>query len=187
MVDVLATLDPDQAVRSADAVGELFEQHGRRVFRAAYRIVGDVQDAEDVLQTVFAKAMDRARDRASAHVFGAAPGSYLARSAVNAAIDVLRRRTPINADDVEADGVDEAAGDMEDAVWRREVRRRLRAALAELPPNWAEMVALRYFEDHSNAEVAALLGTSASTVAVTLHRARGRLRAALASPDMDEE
>ena len=183
MVDVLATLDPDQAVRSADAVGELFEQHGRRVFRAAYRIVGDVQDAEDVLQTVFAKAMDRAR--ASAPAFVAAPGSYLARSAVNAAIDVLRRRTPINADDVEADGVDDAAGDMEDAVWRREVRRRLRAALAELPPNWAEMVALRYFEDHSNAEVAALLGTSASTVAVTLHRARGRLRAALASPDMD--
>ena len=171
------------------SVAAAFEQHGRQVFRTAYRITGNVEDAEDVLQTVFLNALRRGREQTTpGGRFGRAPGSYLARSAVNGALDVLRRRrTGLESDtDAIGEAADVDALGATQSVWQEQLRERLRAALSTLAPNWAEMVALRYFEDMSNVEIAELLGTSASTVAVTLHRARGRLRALLAGTPHDD-
>ena len=182
--------DPASANGIADvSVAAAFEQHGRQVFRTAYRITGNVEDAEDVLQTVFLNALRRGREQTPGGRLGRTPGSYLARSAVNGALDVLRRRRVGLDSDTDAVGEmpDSAAQEAAQGVWQDELRARLRAALSTLSPNWAEIVALRYFEDLSNVEIAELLGTSASTVAVTLHRARARLRAALAgSPHADQ-
>lgn len=183
--------DPASANGIADAsVAAAFEQHGRQVFRTAYRITGNVEDAEDVLQTVFLNTLRRGREQTNAEDrLGRTPGSYLARSAVNGALDVLRRRRVGLDSDTDAIGEmpDTAAEGAAQSVWQDELRVRLRAALSTLSPNWAEIVALRYFEDLSNVEIAELLGTSASTVAVTLHRARARLRAVLAgTPDADQ-
>ena len=176
--------EPASANGAADAsMAAAFEQHGRQVFRTAYRITGNVEDAEDVLQTVFLNALRREKGQeAPGGHFGRAPGSYLARSAVNGALDVLRRRRAGPESDTEAVGemADTEAPGAAQSIWQEQLRTRLRAALSTLAPNWAEMVALRYFEELSNVEIAELLGTSASTVAVTLHRARERLRAALA-------
>ena len=167
------------------SVAAAFEQHGRQVFRTAYRITGNVEDAEDVLQTVFLNTLRRGREHTTlGGRLGRTPGSYLARSAVNGALDVLRRRRGAVDSDTDALGEmpDTAAEGALQSVWQEELRARLRAALSTLSPNWAEIVALRYFEDLSNVEIAELLGTSASTVAVTLHRARARLRAVLTGP-----
>ena len=182
--------DPATANGAPDAsVAAAFEQHGRQVFRTAYRITGNVEDAEDVLQTVFLNALRRGREQKTpGGGFGRAPGSYLARSAVNGALDVLRRRRPELETDTDAVGEapDTAAPAALQGVWQGQLRARLRAALSTLAPNWAEIVALRYFEDLSNVEIAELLGASPSTVAVTLHRARARLRAALAGTPGDD-
>ena len=182
--------DPATANGAPDAsVAAAFEQHGRQVFRTAYRITGNVEDAEDVLQTVFLNALRRGREQKTpGGGFGRAPGSYLARSAVNGALDVLRRRRPELETDTDAVGEapDTAALAALQGVWQGQLRARLRAALSTLAPNWAEIVALRYFEDLSNVEIAELLGASPSTVAVTLHRARARLRAALAGTPGDD-
>ena len=182
--------DPATANGIADAsVAAAFEQHGRQVFRTAYRITGNVEDAEDVLQTVFLNTLRRGREQTPGDRLGRTPGSYLARSAVNGALDVLRRRRVGLDSDTDAVGElpDTATHGAAQSVWQDELRVRLRAALSTLSPNWAEIVALRYFEDLSNVEIAELLGTSASTVAVTLHRARARLRAVLAgTPDADQ-
>lgn len=181
--------DPATANGIADAsVAAAFEQHGRQVFRTAYRITGNVEDAEDVLQTVFLNTLRRGREQTQGGHLGRTPGSYLARSAVNGALDVLRRRRAGLDSDTDAVGEmpDTASPGAAQKVWQEELRVRLRAALSTLSPNWAEIVALRYFEDLSNVEIAELLGTSASTVAVTLHRARARLRSVLAgTPDAD--
>ncbi len=72
----------------SDAVERLFRAHHALVLRAAYRITGNLTDAEDVLQTVFLRLIGRD---------GAAPQvekseSYLRRAAVNAALDVVRAR-----------------------------------------------------------------------------------------------
>ena len=57
-----------------------------------------------------------------------------------------------------------------------ELRLKVRQSLGCLGSKAAEMVALKYFEDLGNNEIAQLLGTSQMVVAVTLHRARTRLR-----------
>jgi RNA polymerase sigma factor (sigma-70 family) len=57
-----------------------------------------------------------------------------------------------------------------------EIRDRLRAALAELNPRAAEIFVLRYFDGYGNREIARLLNTSWSTIAVTLHRTRAKLQ-----------
>ena len=177
---------------SEAAVVAAFEQHRRRVFRAAYRITGNVQDAEDVLQTVFLAVLKRDAATTPGSAIGDESGSYLARSAINGALDVLRSRKRVAELDPEATQqareADEHAGDAaENAVWRAELRTRLRSALSGLPPNWAEIVALRYFEGYGNTEIATLLGTSSSVIAVTLHRARLRLRAALSGQSFTEK
>ena len=56
------------------------------------------------------------------------------------------------------------------------IRDRLRQALAALNPRAAEIFVLRYFDGYGNREIARLLNTSWSTVAVTLHRTRAKLQ-----------
>src|SRR6185436_5075651 len=67
---------------------ELYERHYETVFRAALRVTGNPADAEDVLHTVFLRVLAR-----GGGVEGVAlPAAYFRRAAVNAAVDVLRRR-----------------------------------------------------------------------------------------------
>ena len=76
---------------AADALEELYRQHHEMILRTAYRLTRNLGDAEDVLHGVFVKLMQREKP------FGedVNPGPYLHRAAVNAAIDILRRRKQI--------------------------------------------------------------------------------------------
>ena len=161
--------------RAPAGLEKLFVEHQGRVFRAAYRITGNAHDAEDVLQTVFLRL---ARwDEASLPRENLA--SYLYRSAINAAFDLLRARqraATVGLDAVEESlFVDKREGP-ELGQGLAEVRARLRWALARLKPSHAEIFALRYLEGYGNHEIARFLGISRVTVAVVLHRVRGRLR-----------
>src|SRR5881392_3065404 len=69
----------------------IFREHHGLVFRAAYRVTGNANDAEDVLQTVFLRMLKR--DAAAEPVANMA--SFLHRSAVNAALDLMRTRQNI--------------------------------------------------------------------------------------------
>lgn len=154
-------------------VAALFERHHESVFRAAYRITGDPRDAEDVLQTVFLRLVRR-EDPVE---LGETEASYLHRAAVNAALDLLRRRKAARAIALEEVAEPAAAAGGADAAHELgELRARLRDALAFEPPRAAAIFVLRHFEGHGNREIARMLGTSWSTVAVTLHRTRARLR-----------
>jgi RNA polymerase sigma-70 factor (ECF subfamily) len=154
---------------------KLFVEHQTRVFKAAYRVTGNAQDAEDVLQTVFLRL---ARwDESSLPQENL--GSYLYRSAVNAAFDVLRARQRVDTVDIATlEGVlpqDDAEGP-ERSHQGAEVRERLRRSLARLNERHAEIFALRYLEGFKNRDIAKQLGISRITVAVVLHRVRQRLR-----------
>ena len=150
-----------------------FLEHQGRVFRAAYRITGNAQDAEDVLQTVFLR-LARQGDAASL----ANPPSYLYRAAVNAALDLLRARKDRSSVTLEeAHGAPDVPARRPDQVHEAaELRAWLRQAIAELPPRAAEVFALRHLEGLENGEIARALGISRVAVAVTLHRARYRLQ-----------
>ncbi len=153
----------------------LYVEHQSRVFKAAYRITGNMQDAEDVLQTVFLRM---ARWEEAALPRENVP-SYLYRAAVNAAFDLLRTRQRAETVDLEAVAgslSQDEAGGPERSHQGTEIRDRLRRALARLNAKHAEVFALRYLEGHQNRDIARQLRISRVTVAVVLHRVRHRLR-----------
>ena len=158
---------------------ELFGEHHRRVLTAAYRITGNMADAEDVTQAVFLRLASTERPIDNA-------GSYLYRAAINGALDLLRRqRTSATGSLEQAAQVAShaAGGSPEAAAAARQLGDALRLAISELPPKAAEMFALRYLEDLGNREIAAIMGTSQAVVAVTLHNARSRLKKRLTEMD----
>ena len=163
-----------------DALEALFREHHGAVYRAAYRITGDAMDAEDVLQTVFTRLLRREEQPDLSE----SAGSYLHRAAVNAALDLMRRRKRSRRVDMEE--VEETLEDRSDlgperARGNRELKSRLRQAMARLSPRQAEIFTLRYLEGMGNLEIARLLGASQTSIAVLLHRARHRLQAELGS------
>ena len=159
---------------------QIFQAHQERVLRAAYRITGNLSDAEDVLQSVFLRLLRHGHDLQSVGDVG----NYLYRAGVNAALDVVRSRSslpnvPIDAQQLRA--TDDPAWDPATAHEATELREWLRGAVARLHPTAAEMFALRYFEGYDNPEIARLMNTSEGTVAVTLHRTRTRLQGEIRS------
>jgi RNA polymerase sigma-70 factor (ECF subfamily) len=160
------------------ALETVFNEHHRLVFQAAHRITGNAEDAEDVLQTVFTRLLHGGPWPGLAEN----PGGYLRRSAVNAALDVLRSRKRarvISLDRAKAEPQDRRPSDPQQRLEGDELRRRLRQALAGLNQRAAEVFSLRFFEGYENREIARMLGTSSGTVAVTLNRARKQLASEL--------
>jgi RNA polymerase sigma-70 factor, ECF subfamily len=158
----------------------LFREHHGAVYRAAYRITGNAMDAEDVLQTVFTRLLRREEQP---DLSGNA-GSYLHRAAVNAALDLMRRRKragKVDLDEVGDSLVDHQEPGPERRRGSREIKTRLRAAMSQLSPRQAEIFTLRYLEGLGNLEIAKLLGASQTSIAVLLHRARHRLQKELGS------
>jgi RNA polymerase sigma-70 factor (ECF subfamily) len=154
---------------------ELFNSHHEKVLHAAYRVTGNMADAEDILQTVFLRLLKR-REPQTYHESSAA---YLRRAAINAGIDLLRSKHHNLSVSLNEDIHPSNLGDVDKEARQVELRRHLREALLTLEPRAAEVVALRFFEDFNNAEIAVLLDTSPNTIAVTLHRARSRLQEVL--------
>src|SRR5262249_32850273 len=164
-------LETDGAAHAAAAT--LFEAHHERVYRVARRITGRAEDAEDVLQTVFL----RLPRREDPPIRAEDAASYLHRAATNASLDLIRRRRASRAEAIDdIDRFSDAAPSPEARHQGDELQAKVRAALAGFPPRAAEIFALRYFDGYGNREIARMLGTSWSTVAVTLHRTRAKLQ-----------
>lgn len=158
-------------------LSELFGRHHRRILLAAYRITGNMADAEDVTQSVFLR-LAGAEGAAVAN----AP-SYLYRAAINGALDTIRRRKSAANEPLDAAAAiaSEGCGSHPEAeASRNEMARCLRQAVAELSHRAAEMFTLRCIEGLGNGEIARLMGTSQAVVAVTVHQARSKLRKRLA-------
>jgi RNA polymerase sigma-70 factor (ECF subfamily) len=149
---------------------QIFLGHKDMVFRAAYRVTGNSSDAEDVLQTVFLR-LARQEDFSGISNMSA----YLHRSAVNAALDQLRRRRETQTVSLDADPQHPAVA-VDTTARTAELRDWLRQALLRLNPRWAEMFVLRFVEDFSNREIAGMMKTSPAVVAVILHRTRAQLK-----------
>jgi len=166
---------PTRPPDAAPDLEAIFREHASKILSAAYRVTGNASDAEDVLQTVFVRLIRR---RGQLQLAGN-PAAYLHRAAVNAGLDVVRSRqsarsTPLADSEPTLAATDEEAPDR--VLDSGEIRAEVRKALGKLSPRSAEIFALRYFEGYANHEIANMLGTSRSTVAVILHRARASVR-----------
>jgi RNA polymerase sigma-70 factor (ECF subfamily) len=149
---------------------ELFSKHCQFVYRTAYSVLRDRQDAEDVLQNLFLKLLERELPLDLTKN----PQGYLYRAAVNAALNIVRSRKNVVATD-DFNSLERRAPD---AVFRDDDGRRQRLvdAITQLRPKAAEILILRYAHDYSDAQIAKMLGKSRGYVAVTLYRARARLK-----------
>jgi len=145
---------------------ELYERHYEAVFRAALRVTGNPADAEDVLQTVFLRVLSRSEDDEAAQ----RPAAYFRRAAVNAAVDLLRRRA-VHAETVYDDRAPHAG--VEPPLLLKE---RLRRAIATLESEDATLFLLRHVEGLSIEELAGVFQLEKNNVAVRLHRIRLRLQ-----------
>ncbi|HKW03376.1 MAG TPA: sigma-70 family RNA polymerase sigma factor [Vicinamibacterales bacterium] len=145
---------------------ELYDRHYETVFRTALRVTGNPADAEDVLQTVFLRVLSGAEPEGAA----GRPAAYFRRAAVNAAVDLLRRRA-VHAATTYDDQAAHAA--VEPTLL---LKQRLRRAIANLDPDDASLFLLRFVEGLSNQELADMFQLEKNNVAVRLHRIRLRLQ-----------
>ena len=154
----------------------LFQEHSQLVFRTAYAITRQRQDAEDVLQSVFVNVLHRGHTaEVRQH-----PARYLHRAAVNASLNVLRSRKRRRlVDGLDVHEIPASPGDGRAEARERERHEQLTEAMARLTPRALEILMLRYQHDYSDAQIATLLGTSRGVIAVTLYRLRARLRTLL--------
>lgn len=171
------------ALRAGDpgAVRWLVDTYGDRLYSLALRLLGDPDEAQDVVQETFIRALDRLDQFREEARFG----TWLYRIAYNQALMALRRRRPhLRLDDpVETEEGDVLPRELED--WSQlpedrllagEMRERLEAAIQELSPALRSVFLLRDVHGFSTQETAEVLGISPGAVKVRLHRARMRLR-----------
>lgn len=148
----------------------IFQEHYVLVYRTAYGVTGRVEDAEDVVQTIFLKLLQQAHPPD----FFRNPRGYLYRAAVNQSLTIVqaRRRRAMTEEGEEL----ALAVPAKVSSRAEELHRKLYEAIAELKPKAASILILRYLHNYSDAEIAKLLGTSRGVIAVTLYRSRARLR-----------
>lgn len=154
-----------------DAASGLVDRYQKRLFNLALRMLGDVQDAEDVTQTVFLNAFLKLRTYDPKYKFF----SWVYRMAVNESLNVLARRkrtvTLEDHSDIPAPGAaPDRTAEVEDRVGR---------ALMGLKPDDRAVVVLRHFVFFSYQEIADVLEIPVRTVKSRLFTARERLRLTL--------
>jgi RNA polymerase sigma-70 factor (ECF subfamily) len=144
------------AVAGVDALGALFDLTSQRLVRLAVAITRNQHDAEDCVQTALVRVAREPGLLGSV----ACPWAYLLRMVRNEALRLGRRRRP-------------TAGDLTDLVTfrrvdeleREETHREVWAALRALPPEQAEVVVLKIWEEMTFAQIGQILDTSPNTAA----------------------
>lgn len=167
------------------AFEELLGRHLRSIYRVAYRLAGNADDAEDLMQEAVAEAF-RAFDRYQ-------PGTYFDRWVYRIMhrthIDWIRRRVrrpevsfdaPTGPDgDPLLTRLGDVQGDPQHLTETRELDGPIQAALDGLAPEFRTVVVLADIEGLSYDEIAAVAACPVGTVRSRLHRAREALRSAL--------
>jgi RNA polymerase sigma-70 factor (ECF subfamily) len=163
----------------AEAVGDLYDRHGRAVYALAYRILRDDSEAEDVVQEVFVQAW---RQAGAYDVRRGAVAAWLLVMGRTRAIDRLRRRTTrartVETSDTLPDPVDPGAGP-ESTTFSLDAATRVRAALDGLSEPQRTSIELAYFEGLSQTEIAERLREPLGTVKTRIRSGLLKLRAAL--------
>jgi RNA polymerase sigma-70 factor (ECF subfamily) len=162
---------------------ELWRRHSKIVFRAAYRIMRNREDTEDVVQDVWLKAYVHLNAFDGRAQFE----TWLRRIAINASLMILRRRrarpeSPMQIVDGEGwrylDIADRSMGP-EEGYTAHESATIIRKAISRLPPNLREVIEIYHSNDHSLVEIANLAGISVAATKGRLFRAKRILRKTL--------
>ncbi len=163
------TLEP--GLDAQERQNRFISTHMRRIFVQIYRIVRNVEDAEELTQEAFIKALQRSEqlkdEQKAAH--------WLSRIATNTAIDFLRRHGRVQFSELDPAQAHHAESP-EQSVLRGEQREYLEAGLKRLTPRERAALILRDVEGLSAEAVAAQLNCSKATVRSHIANARIKFR-----------
>ena len=164
-----------------DAFRVLVERYSRVLFGVAFRISGNEQDAEEIVQETFV----RAYRSIATFEFRCSFSSWLYTIANNCALDIVKRRRPMvsisgSEEDDEAP-IDLASDDPspERQVLSGELKTRITSAMAQLTGQERTAFVLRHFEGKSIEEISEVLGIRGGSAKNAIYRAVQKLRHAL--------
>jgi RNA polymerase sigma-70 factor, ECF subfamily len=164
-----------------EAFRTLVERHSRTVFRLAFRMTGNEEDAEDVVQETFLKAYGNLEKFAGQSEFS----TWLYRIAANCAVDALRRRLPCEKQErpLEAEALEAATSgpSPERVAFGSEIHHRVALSLEGLSAMERAAFVLRHFEGRTIAEIGKTLGVRSGAAKNCVFRAVAKLRRDLAS------
>jgi len=156
-----------------------------KVYNHLLRLMGNPEDARDLLQETYLSAYRHLKSFQG----GSAFSTWVYRIATNHALMRLRKKNleTVGLDEITVPSHEELKGrtisdwdvNPRDAVLRKEVRRELDKAIQALPPGYRAVVVLRDVQGMTTAETAEMLGIKEGAVKTRLHRARIFLREAL--------
>ena len=157
------------------AYDALVNRHMRRAFSVAYRVLGQREDAEDLVQDAFLTALEKIDSFQEGRRF--APWFF--RILVNRGLNARKARTLRQTEALPTEISGSAASPLHEAEVA-ELRERLEVAMKSLPDRQKAIVKLFELEGFSSPEIAEILEVSDGTVRWHLHQARQTLREVLA-------
>jgi len=152
------------------AFERLFQKYQTYVYNVGYSVLGNAEDAGDLVQETFLCVYR------SIHTFNRKSffSTWLYKIAYNQAITLLRkRRSHVSLDDIQESGFEpHDAESVESIVEARDWQDQIQKVLNRLPPDYRIVLSLRHFQDLSYEEIAQVVGASVAAVKIRLHRAR---------------
>jgi len=167
------------ALRRSDALSALYDRYSRLVFSLALHVVGDRETAEEITQDVFYRVWENAATYRSDQ---AKLTTWMTSITRYRAIDILRKRKirperdSLDWEDVELELNSGGLDSPEELTDLALQQHRVRVAIANLPPDQQDVLALAYFQGLSHSQIAERLGQPLGTVKTRIRLAMQRLR-----------
>jgi len=171
LVEIVRKKDPDR-------YKEIIDRYQGKLFAYLYRLIGEREEAEDLLQDVFIKAFRNLHSYDTERKFS----SWIYRIAHNEAVNHIKRKSLkkfIYWDNITStkDKLETASADegIEDSWIRKETNEEVEAAIKRLPLKYRQVLLLRYYSDKSYEEIGEILGKPVNTVGTLIKRAKTKL------------
>ena len=161
-------------------MSQLVSQYQRPVFNAAYRILGNMDDAADATQTVFLKVFEHISDYDQKHKFF----SWVYRIAINESLNQVKKRR-----------LQEPLDDSQVSPWQgptetldsKRICKRVQAALMLLNDDYRTVVVLKHISGCSYQQIGEILQLPEKTVKSRLYSARQLMKKALQTDKVDNQ
>lgn len=156
---------------SKKACFELYRLYSKAMLNIAFRVVGNIDEAEDVLQEAFLDAFNRIKDFRQETTFGL----WLKQIVVHRSINLLRKRKMewAELEEGELENIaDEEPDDQEELLYKAE---RVKAAMKELPEGYRIVISLYLLEGYDHEEIGQILNISENTSRTQFLRAKRKL------------
>jgi RNA polymerase sigma-70 factor, ECF subfamily len=164
--------------KDQERYAEVVERYQTKLFVYIYRLIGNKEEAEDLLQDVFVKAYKNLNSYDTKRKFS----SWIYRIAHNESVNFIKRKSlkrfisletvTSTKDKLDSSSEEEGA----DKAWlRKEVSKEVSDAMKKLPFKYNQVLTLRYYSDQSYEEIAEILGKPVNTVGTLINRAKKKL------------